>query len=108
MLLKRKQTVINLMILLQRDFVQILNKNVFAAGDSVEAFDYNPDTRRLVVSSHYGHVSLFSHIGGELNCVWSRELPDSIPRAVQFHRGGVKTILVFALETGKMWVSYPL
>ncbi len=62
MLLKRNQTAINLRISLQRDFVQILNKNVFAAGDSVEAFDYSPETRQLVISSHYGHgISVQSH-----------------------------------------------
>ncbi|KJA21883.1 hypothetical protein HYPSUDRAFT_55206 [Hypholoma sublateritium FD-334 SS-4] len=85
-----------------KEFVQILNKNIFAAGDSVEAFDYNPESRRLVITSHYGHVSLYNHFGGDLNHVWSKELPDYIPRAVRFHRRGVNTAIIFTLETGKI------
>lgn len=86
---------------LQKEFVQILNKDVFGAGDSVEAFDYNLDTRRLAITSHYGHVSLYSLFDGELSLIWSKALPDCIPRAVQFQRG-FNRVIVFALETGKL------
>ncbi len=88
----------------QKQFIQILVKNIFTAGDSVEAFDYNPSTRQLAVTSHYGRVSLYELLGGELYLVWSKELPDCIPRAIRFEPGSARRVIIFALETGKLWV----
>ena len=86
----------------QKEFVQILNKQIFAAGDSVESFDYSPRTRQLAVTSHYGHLSLYNFFSGELYLVWSKAFPDYIPRAVRFQRGGINRVIVFGLETGKL------
>ncbi|KJA24988.1 hypothetical protein HYPSUDRAFT_53484 [Hypholoma sublateritium FD-334 SS-4] len=85
-----------------KEFVQILNKQIFAAGDSVESFDYSPRTRQLAVTSHYGHLSLYNFFNGELYLVWSKAFPDYIPRAVRFQQGGINRVVVFGLETGRL------
>ena len=99
--LKAYYTGISLNVQLQKEFVQILNKDVFGAGDSVEAFDYNLNTRQLAITSHYGHISLYSLFDGELSLIWSKLLPDCIPRAVRF-QPSFNRVIVFALETGKL------
>jgi hypothetical protein len=37
---------------------ELSSTSVFSAGDSVEAIAYDPEHRRVAVTSHYGHVKL--------------------------------------------------
>jgi hypothetical protein len=44
----------------QVSMTELSSTSVFSAGDSVEAITYDPEHRRAAVTSHYGHVKLFT------------------------------------------------
>jgi hypothetical protein len=39
---------------------ELSSTSVFPAGDSVEAIAYDPERRRAAVTSHCGHIKLFT------------------------------------------------
>lgn len=39
---------------------ELSSSSVFSAGDSIEAIAYDPEHRRVAVTSHYGHIKLFT------------------------------------------------
>ncbi len=83
----------------QADFLELSNRCIFSPGDSVESFSFDPNSQRLVISSHYGEVKLFRLKGENLVGLWSDKLPDAIPRAVVFSDNG-NLVVIYAMETG--------
>ncbi|PPQ97700.1 hypothetical protein CVT26_001883 [Gymnopilus dilepis] len=81
------------------EFVEAWSLSVFSAGDSVEAFSFDPVHQRLAVGSHYGQIKLLRCQNGKFVEVWQDELRDAIPRAILFSDNG-RSVNIFTLETG--------
>ncbi|PPQ96516.1 hypothetical protein CVT26_010432 [Gymnopilus dilepis] len=81
------------------EFAEAWSLQVFTAGDSVEAFAYDPNHQRLAVSSHYGRIKMLRLQQGKFVELWEDELLDAIPRAVFFSDNG-RSVLIFAMESG--------
>src|SRR5438105_4452521 len=93
---------------------------VFAFNDAVEALAYDQLNSRLALTSHSGHVKLFtidkcktsmllhSNISHSVAVVlipmWAINAGNDIPRSVFFFGGAKQFILTLALESGEMCV----
>jgi hypothetical protein len=91
---------------------------VFTFNDAVEALAYDRLNSRLALTSHSGHVKLFTidkcatlHVSeltvASLNAVvlkpiWSINTGNDIPRAVFFFGGAKQYLLTLSLESGEM------
>ncbi|KAF8735549.1 hypothetical protein AX14_001869 [Amanita brunnescens Koide BX004] len=74
----------------------------FDWGDSTEAMAFEPAIKRLLVSSHYGKIRMYSvEANGNLSASWESSMRDEIPRSLLFLENS-RDAAVFGLEKGSV------
>ncbi|KAF9524105.1 WD40-repeat-containing domain protein [Crepidotus variabilis] len=63
-------------------FVEVVDRQVFGVGDSVEHFSVDPSTSRLAATSHFGNIGIYQLKRALLEMIWEKTVEKAIPRAI--------------------------
>ncbi|KAM6490444.1 WD40-repeat-containing domain protein [Amanita muscaria] len=74
----------------------------FRSGDGVEAMAFDPSLKRLLVSSHYGTVRMYTfEENDQVVVAWESSIQGEVPRSLLIMENGLD-VIVFGLEKGSM------